>query len=71
MTGTPVFAAIARAEILLPRERIAFALGPIHTSPALRTAAAKSAFSERKPYPEWIASAPDFFAAARIASIER
>ena len=35
------------------------------------TAWAKSAFSERKPYPGWTASAPDCFAASMILSITR
>jgi hypothetical protein len=32
--------------------------GPMKTSPAAATASAKSAFSDRKPYPGWIACAP-------------
>ena len=46
-------------------------LGPIQISPASMTACAKSAFSERNPYPGWIAFAPDFAAASRIFSKTR
>ena len=45
--------------------------GPIHTSPASTTARAKSAFSDRKPYPGCTASAPAACAARTIRSPRR
>ena len=54
----------ARAVILSPIVAIADAGGPMNTIPASASAAAKSWFSERKPYPGCTASAPDATAAA-------
>ena len=48
-TGTPAAAIIFLDSILEPMARTASTGGPIHTSPAACTAAAKSAFSERNP----------------------
>jgi hypothetical protein len=45
--------------------------GPIQTSPASTTARAKAAFSARKPYPGWTASAPAAFATRTSLSIAR
>src|SRR5919198_21297 len=57
-TGTPAARICSRAAVLEPIVSIASAGGPIQTSPARATARAKAAFSARKPYPGWIASAP-------------
>src|SRR5947209_4882300 len=46
--------------------RIADAGGPMNFTPAWSHAAAKSAFSERNPYPGWIACAPLRFATSNI-----
>jgi len=46
------------ASRLLPMRRMASAGGPTKTRPAPAQAAANPAFSERKPYPGWMASAP-------------
>ena len=69
--GAPTLVAMCRACTLSPRAMIASGEGPIQVSPASMTAWAKSAFSERKPYPGWTASAPDCFAASMIFSITR
>lgn len=45
--------------------------GPIQIRPASMTAWANSAFSERKPYPGWMASAPDSAAALRTLDMSR
>jgi hypothetical protein len=50
---------------------IASGEGPIQVSPASMTARAKSAFSDRKPYPGWTASAPDCSARLEILSMTR
>ena len=47
--GAPAADAILRAETLSPSARIAAGGGPIQIKPALITASAKSAFSERNP----------------------
>ena len=47
--GTPASASSALASILEPIAAIAFGGGPTQVSPASITAAAKSAFSDRKP----------------------
>src|SRR5262249_28285329 len=50
-TGAPAVSAATRALVLVPIIRIEEAGGPTRTSPARSIASAKSAFSERKPYP--------------------
>jgi len=45
--------------------------GPTNVSPAASTADANAAFSDRNPYPGWIASAPATFAASRMRSMRR
>ena len=47
--GTPASIAIRLAASLSPIASITVGDGPTHTKPASRTAAAKLAFSERKP----------------------
>ena len=64
--GAPTRSAILRAETLSPNALIAAGGGPIQINPAPIVASAKSAFSERKPYPGWIASALTFFAISII-----
>jgi hypothetical protein len=70
-TGTPASLIRARARSLSPIPSIASAGGPIQTRPAVSTARANSALSARKPYPGWIASAPEDRAASRMRGIER
>ena len=70
-TGTPASAAIRFASSLSPPARSASGGGPTQTRPAASTASAKSAFSARKPYPGWIASAPACFAARMCSSEKR
>ena len=70
-SGAPTLVAMCRACTLSPRAMIASGEGPIQVRPASSTACAKSAFSERKPYPGWTASAPDCFAASMILSMTR
>jgi hypothetical protein len=57
------------ARALSPIASIADAGGPTNTIPAAAQARANSAFSDKNPYPGWIASAPLRFAAASNASI--
>ena len=67
--GAPALAAIFRAETLSPKALIAAGGGPIQIKPASITLCAKSAFSERNPYPGCTASAPDCFANSIILGI--
>ena len=57
--GTPLAAMISFEVTLSPMLRIAAGGGPMKVSPAATQASAKSAFSDRKPYPGCTASAPD------------
>jgi hypothetical protein len=45
--------------------------GPTNVMPASAHALAKEAFSDRNPYPGWMASAPVSAAARRILSMSR
>ena len=49
MTGAPAAIAVRRAAVLEPIARIESDEGPMKAMPASSQAAAKSAFSERKP----------------------
>ena len=71
ITGTPAARMVIRAVILSPICSMASGLGPTHCRPAFPTARAKSARSERKPKPGWMASAPVDFAIAKICSWSR
>ena len=71
MIGTPAARIAVRAAVFEPINSIAAGGGPIQTSPASSTAAAKLAFSARNPYPGCTAPAPDRAAASRIRSIRR
>lgn len=70
-TGTPAAAIIFLASIFDPIAVTAATGGPIQISPSSITAAAKEAFSERNPYPGWIASAPADRAAWISSGMER
>ena len=61
----------SRADTLSPQSRIASGVGPTKPSLHLRQISAKCAFSERKPYPGWMASAPVISAAAMICGMLR
>ena len=50
--------AVARALILSPRASMASGEGPTQVIPASMMERAKSASSDRNPYPGWMASAP-------------
>ena len=65
-SGRPNLCAMPRELTLSPHERIDSGLGPMKASLHLRQISANLAFSERKPYPGWIASAPVISAAAMI-----
>ena len=69
ITGTPAALTCSLARILSPMTSSALTPGPTNTMPAASHARARSAFSERNPYPGWIASAP--CAAATTASMDR
>ena len=64
--GTPAFFAVSLATDLSPIFRIASGEGPIQVRPTSPRISAKCAFSARKPYPGWTASAPVISAAATI-----
>ena len=68
MTGTPAAFIVILAVILSPIISIALGDGPIQLIPALITASAKSARSDKNPKPGCIASAPCDAAIARICS---
>jgi hypothetical protein len=70
-TGTPTFLATSLALSFRPIVSIASGGGPTNTRPAATHARAKPAFSDRNPYPGWIASAPISAAARRIFSWSR
>ena len=70
-TGTPAARIRARAASLSPIFSIASGGGPIQSRSASETARANPRFSERNPYPGWIASAPSVRAAPRIRSTSR
>jgi hypothetical protein len=48
----------ARAATLLPMSFSIWERGPMKRRPSFSTSSANPAFSERKPYPGWMASAP-------------
>ncbi len=54
-----------------PIAAIAAGGGPMNVTPASAQAVANCAFSDRKPYPGWMACAPVLRAMARIASALR
>ena len=58
ITGHLALFAIALARALSPSSSIVLADGPIKVNPQLSQIDANFAFSLRKPYPGWIASAP-------------
>ena len=71
VTGSPASMAALRAVILSPKRRICSAVGPIKVMPCFSTISAKSAFSDKNPYPGWMASAPVISAAEIIAGLFR
>ena len=70
-TGTPASVIDRRAEILSPIRSIVSARGPMNVIPATSHFRANPAFSDRKPYPGWTASAPHFRAVSMILSTSR
>ncbi len=68
---TPARAAAVRLLILSPMISIAAGGGPTQQAPAAVTARAKAAFSAKKPYPGWTASAPLRATASSSRSTER
>ncbi len=72
--GTPATSArcaASRELILSPMTSMASGGGPIQATPSSLIARAKSAFSEKKPYPGWTPSAPERRMASRILSVFR
>ncbi len=69
--GTPAAFISRMALTLSPIRRITFAGGPMNRKPLDSQRSAKSAFSDRKPYPGWIATASVTSAAAMIAGMFR
>ncbi len=70
-TGNPASWAIRRAAVLSPNFRSMAGVGPTNVIPASAQACAKSAFSDRNPYPGWIASTSWSRATWMIAGISR
>jgi hypothetical protein len=70
-SGMPKRSAFFRAVTLSPHARIASGGGPMNTTPQAPQRRANSAFSERKPYPGWIASAAVISAALMMAGTFR
>ena len=56
--GTPAARASERAVCLAPNAASCRGVGPTNAIPASSTCRAKSALSDKKPYPGWIAPAP-------------
>ena len=69
--GTPASLALRRARVFSPISSMASGGGPMKVTPASRQARANFAFSLKKPYPGWMASAEVLRTAARTFSIER
>ena len=70
-TGTFASIAAMRAVVLSAKVRRLSTVGPTNLIPSRSHALAKSGFSERKPYPGWIASTPFSFATFTICSTSR
>jgi len=70
-TGMRSACAVFLATTLSPIMAMCSGEGPMKTMPCSSTMAAKSAFSDRKPTPGWMASAPVMVAAERIAGTLR
>src|ERR1700720_3795657 len=60
---------VLMAETLSPIIRMVSARGPTNMNPLFSTRSAKSAFSDRKPYPGWMATASVTSAALMMAGI--
>ena len=71
MIGTSAAMAICLEEILSPIALIISLEGPINVMPFCSHASTNSGFSDRNPYPGWIASTPAFSAILIIVSISR
>ncbi len=69
--GTVHAIIVSRADALSPMRSMHSADGPMNTRSLSTHARANSAFSARKPYPGWMASAPVFFAAAMMFGMTR
>ncbi len=69
--GTPAARMSSLAPTFEPMASIAAAAGPTQVKPAPVTTRAKSPDSDRKPYPGWMASAPERAAASRIIAERR
>ncbi len=69
--GTPAARIISFEPIFEPMASMAAAGGPTQTKPAPVTTREKSPDSDRKPYPGWMASAPEREAASRINAERR
>ena len=67
--GTPACVARSLAVCFSPKDSILSGLGPTQTMPAPATALAKSAFSDKKPYPGMMASALFSLAILMISSL--
>src|SRR4051812_26311960 len=60
-----------RARVFEPTSSIDSGVGPINTIPLSRQARANAARSDKKPYPGWIASAPQRLATSMIFEMFR
>ncbi len=70
-TGAPACLAMERAWALSPMSRMASGDGPMKVMPQARQISAKAAFSDRRPYPGWMASLSVIEAAEMMLGILR
>ena len=66
-TGTPAADTVSLPRTLCPMIRIDSGVGPTQMIPAWAQASGSAGFSERNPYPGWMASAPASPASATSA----
>ena len=69
--GTPADSASSRALTLLPIRVMAWVDGPMNVMPEAWQSSANSAFSDRNPYPGWMASAPIRLAKSTICLLSK
>ena len=67
--GTPSFCMVSLAMILSPMRAMCSGVGPMKAMPWASTISANWAFSDKKPTPGWMASAPVIAAAETIAGM--
>ena len=66
MVGTLALPAVFLASTLFPSDRIIFGEGPTKIILCFAHSSANSGFSDKKPYPGWMASQPELTAICTI-----